>query len=64
MATPIDYWFDLREQGAVKYCDTYAYGMLIDQRNNESDSSKEFTDLMAEALPVIKTDIDTYGIMP
>lgn len=64
--TLIDYYFDLSEADSdgVKTCVTYAYGMEIDRRSDTVAEPKSFTDLMAEALPVIQTDIDTYGIAP
>lgn len=61
MDQPIDYYYDLSQDGDTKRCVTYAYGVEIDRREDDT-GEKSFTDLMAEALPAIQSDIDTYGI--
>lgn len=58
-----DYWFDMTDQDDVKTLVTYASGGFeIDRRDNEADPSKTWADLIEEAAPAIKADIDTWGL--
>lgn len=63
--SPIDYWYDMTEPGGpggVKQIQTFAYGLLIDTRDNSSDPSKDWGALVAETAPLIQADIDAYGL--
>lgn len=56
------YRFTLEETNGVKSIVTYSFGTELDRRDNSSDTSKSFTDLMTEVMPLIQADLDAYGI--
>lgn len=64
----MDYWFDLSKEGSVRRCVTFGYGNQIDDRQTEEQPTTGrtegdiFTGLITDALPAIKSDLDTYGL--
>lgn len=58
------YTFSVEENHTtgVKTVVTRGFGNEIDRRDNSADTTKSYTQLMAEALPAIQSDIDVYGI--
>jgi hypothetical protein len=56
---PMDYWYDLSEDGGTRTVVTYAYGMPIDERSSDT---KTWDELLAETVPAIVLDITNYGI--